>query len=118
MVNIRPSPNEPNEPGRSSSSSLASRPDRLIVHTSFLVNSKAKTFDKDISIEIDTKTGLFTSVETRGSALPLQLAPNEIDLRGSPSYPVSPMLIHISGSTRIPRPPRSTRNETSPLSRA
>jgi dihydroorotase-like cyclic amidohydrolase len=115
MVNIRPSPNEPNEPGRSSSSSSASRPDRLIVHTSLLFNSKAKIFDKDISIEINTKTGLFTSVETRGSALPLQLAPNEIDLRG---FTVLPGLTDAHSHIRLHAYSETTRNETSPLSSA
>lgn len=107
MVTIRTS-RTPAAPSRSSAPSSASSPaflsDRIIVHTSILFNSKDKTFDKDISIEIDTKTGLFTSVKTRDAPLPLQLAPNEIDLRGFTVLPGltdahSHMLLHAYSET-------------------
>ncbi|KAK7984754.1 hypothetical protein PG988_002376 [Apiospora saccharicola] len=58
---------------------------QLTVHTSSLFDSKQKCFVKDISIVIDTKTGLITDTFSRGNK-PLNQdepsGPNSIDLRG------------------------------------
>ncbi|KAI1780317.1 amidohydrolase [Hypoxylon cercidicola] len=56
----------------------------IVVHTSSLFDSKEKRFVSDLSITIDTKTGLITGVYKRDSPLPVNNISdrNTIDLRG------------------------------------
>ncbi|KAI0182101.1 amidohydrolase [Hypoxylon sp. FL1284] len=54
------------------------------VHTSSLFDSKQKSFVSDLSISVNTKTGLITRVYKRDSALPVHNVSdqNTVDLRG------------------------------------
>ena len=52
------------------------------VHTSLLFDSKKKTFGKDISLTVSIESGLIIGVKTRDASTPLQLGPNDMDLRG------------------------------------
>ncbi|OTB04888.1 hypothetical protein M426DRAFT_320469 [Hypoxylon sp. CI-4A] len=56
----------------------------LTIHTSSLFDSKEKRFVSDLSISVDTSTGLITRVYKRNYPLPINcdLGPNAIDLRG------------------------------------
>jgi imidazolonepropionase-like amidohydrolase len=54
------------------------------LHTSSLFDSKKKKFVKDISVTVDTETGLITKVISRNDATPLpKVVPEgDVDLRG------------------------------------
>ncbi|TGO34991.1 hypothetical protein BHYA_0174g00160 [Botrytis hyacinthi] len=51
------------------------------IHTTALFNSRTKSFDKNTSLRINTKTGLITKVSTRESSSITSLGDNDLDLR-------------------------------------
>lgn len=53
----------------------------ITIHTSNLFDSKQKAFVKDISLDINTKTGLITKVYKRSSDEIEHVKPSDIDLR-------------------------------------
>lgn len=55
---------------------------QFTIHTSLLFDSKAKTFVENVSIGINKKSGLVTSVQTREASSPLFVGPEDLDLRG------------------------------------
>jgi imidazolonepropionase-like amidohydrolase len=58
---------------------------QITLHTSTLFDPKPKKFIKDISIIVDTDTGLITKIITRNDSerhLPEPMPENEVDLRG------------------------------------
>ncbi|KAF5869311.1 putative amidohydrolase domain containing protein [Botrytis fragariae] len=58
------------------------------IHTTTLFNSRTKTFDKNVSLQVNTKTGLITRVSTReNSSISSSLGDNDIDLRGKTVLP-------------------------------
>lgn len=59
----------------------ASAKHTVTIHTSKLFDSKQKTFIKDTSIEVNTKTGLITKVYSRSSDAIEDVEPSDIDLR-------------------------------------
>jgi len=57
----------------------------ITLHTSTLFDPKQKKFVKDVSIKVNTQSGLITKVFTRNDAkqpLPDVLTDGEVDLRG------------------------------------
>jgi len=52
----------------------------ITIHTSNLFDSKRKVFEKDTSIEVNTKTGLITEIYKRTSPLPQPVKSPDIDL--------------------------------------
>ncbi|KAF7940806.1 uncharacterized protein EAE97_006992 [Botrytis byssoidea] len=57
------------------------------IHTTTLFNSRTKSFDKNVSLRVNTKTGLITKVSTRESSPITLLGDNDLDLRGKTVLP-------------------------------
>lgn len=71
-------------------STIAQPHSRLTIHTSTLFDPRQKKFISDVSITVDTVTGLITSIITRDDAafpLPDPLSEGTIDLRGKFAMP-------------------------------
>lgn len=60
---------------------------RFQIHTSLLFDPKQKIFIKDVSITVDTETGLIVKVCTRNESLPETIPEGDIDLRGRTAMP-------------------------------
>ena len=52
------------------------------VHTDLLFDPKKKQFVQNISVRVDSETGLITEVYDNGGQLPAQIEAPDIDLRG------------------------------------
>ncbi|TGO12586.1 hypothetical protein BTUL_0086g00620 [Botrytis tulipae] len=57
------------------------------IHTTTLFNSRTKSFDKNVSLRVNTKTGLITKVSTRETSSITSLGDNDLDLRGKTVLP-------------------------------
>ncbi|KAM0308146.1 hypothetical protein ACHAO8_010289 [Botrytis cinerea] len=69
------------------SSSSLSPSHEYWIHTTTLFNSRTKAFDKNISLQVNTKTGLITKVSTRENSSVTSFGDNDIDLRGKTVLP-------------------------------
>ena len=59
----------------------------ITIHTDLLFDSKRKAFISDISISVDTITGLISRVYIRNESIPNPVPPPDIDLRGKVVLP-------------------------------
>ncbi|KAF7896173.1 hypothetical protein EAF00_006188 [Botryotinia globosa] len=57
------------------------------IHTTTLFNSRTKSFDKNVSLRVNTKTGSITKVSTRETSSITSLGDNDLDLRGKTVLP-------------------------------
>lgn len=58
-------------------------PPQYTIHTSVLFDPKKKTFEKDISVTVDPKSGLIVDVKQRSpGALGEAVPEGDVDLRG------------------------------------
>ena len=57
------------------------------VHTDSLYDPKQKKFVEDVSLEVDTQTGLITQVISRKEPIPDKVESPDIDLRGKTICP-------------------------------
>lgn len=57
------------------------------IHTTTLFNSRTKSFDKNVSLRVNTKTGLITKVSRRESLSVTSFGDNDLDLRGKTVLP-------------------------------
>lgn len=60
---------------------------QFTIHTSLLFDPKKKKFVQDVSITVDTGSGLIAKVYTRGERLPERVPEGDIDLRGRVAMP-------------------------------
>lgn len=68
--------------------STSTSPSSFNVHTSTIFDPKLKDFRHNVSLTVDSKTGLITKVYTRSSSsLPLPTSSHDIDLRGLLALP-------------------------------
>ncbi|THV54896.1 hypothetical protein BGAL_0018g00520 [Botrytis galanthina] len=57
------------------------------IHTTTFFNSRTKSFDKNVSLRVNTKTGLITKVSRRESLSVTSFGDNDLDLRGKTVLP-------------------------------